>query len=557
MASDIKVNNIKSYTGNTLNLGDTGDTINLTGTSFNGTSSIIWNTTPKTSAFTATAGSGFFVDTSSAAITATLPASPSAGDIVAFKDYAGTFATNNLTIARNGSNIQGNAEDALLTTNRASVILVYVDATKGWLFTNESNVGDLNISVPDAPTIGTATATGASGTATVSYTAPADDGGSPITQYTATSSPDGITGTLSQAGSGTITVTGLTNGTSYTFTVTATNSVGTSAASAASNSVTPFAPAFVSATGGTVTTSGDFKIHTFTSSGTFTVSDAGNPAGSDSVSYMVVAGGGAGGGSIGGGGGAGGFREGKATYDTYTASPLDAGSGLPVSVQGYPITIGGGGSGEPGSNGKPQAAPSGSNSVFSTITSAGGGGGGNLDTSTPFTAYNGRDGGSGGGSTIAVTPSSNGGGTGGSGNTPSVSPPQGREGASRSSYNPYNGTGGGGATGTGTGGSPSTNNPDMRIRGGAGATTSITGSPTAYAGGGGGGAHNSTSPTGGAGGTGGGGAGGNAPSSDDDGSSGTSNTGGGGGGGGHDGSGNYGSSGGGGSGVVIIRYKFQ
>lgn len=91
--------------------------------------------------------------------------------------------------------------------------------------------------VPNAPTIGAATATSAT-TATVTYTAPVSNGGSPITLYTATSSPSGITGTLSQSGSGTITVSGLTANTAYTFTVTATNSVGTSPASAASNSTT-------------------------------------------------------------------------------------------------------------------------------------------------------------------------------------------------------------------------------------------------------------------------------------------------------------------------------
>ena len=101
-----------------------------------------------------------------------------------------------------------------------------------------------SFAVPSAPTIGTATQTGPT-TATVVYTAPASDGGTPITSYTATSSPAGGTGTLSQAGSGTITVTGLTTNTSYTFTVTATNAVGTGPASAASNSVTPVAPTVI------------------------------------------------------------------------------------------------------------------------------------------------------------------------------------------------------------------------------------------------------------------------------------------------------------------------
>ena len=106
-------------------------------------------------------------------------------------------------------------------------------------------------SAPDAPTSVTATSTGAT-TANVSFTAPASDGGATITSYTATSSPGGITGAISQATSGTIAMTGLTAGTAYTFTVRATNSAGTSAASSPSNSVTtvgaPGAPSSVVAT---------------------------------------------------------------------------------------------------------------------------------------------------------------------------------------------------------------------------------------------------------------------------------------------------------------------
>src|SRR5210317_560854 len=104
---------------------------------------------------------------------------------------------------------------------------------------------------------------------------------------------------------------------------------------------------YVTATGGTVTTSGDFKIHSFTGDGCFVVSCAGNDVGSDSVDYLVVAGGGGGGtsGSFGGGGAAGGYRESSGTVSgCYTVSPLGACvSGITVTTSTYPITVGGGG----------------------------------------------------------------------------------------------------------------------------------------------------------------------------------------------------------------------
>jgi hypothetical protein len=303
------------------------------------------------------------------------------------------------------------------------------------------------------------------------------------------------------------------------------------------STTSPVGNNFIAATGGTETISGDYKIHTFTGPGTFTVSSAGNPLGSSAVDYLAVAGGGGGGGSLSGtgggagGGGAGGYRESSgAASGCYTASPLGACvSALPVTATAFPITVGGGGGGNVASPGT-----DGSNSVFSTIISTGGGGAGSRGPSAP-TAL-GRSGGSGGGAGhgTAGAPAA-----GGSGNTPPVSPPQGNNGANFPSGG-FNGGGGGGASAAAS-----------NANGANGVTSSINATPTAR-GGGGGGASSSGAGTGGTGGGGAGNAacGGTAPS-------GTSNTGGGGGGSGHAGSSPSIPGGAGGSGIVIIRYKFQ
>jgi len=412
------------------------------------TSDIAWQSTVKTGNFIAVAGEGYFVDTTSGAITVTLPNPPSAGDTVAIKDYAENFATNKVTINRNGHNIQGQPKDSELTTNRASVVLVYnSDAVSGWLYTVENNVGDLR-------------------------------------------------------------------------------------------------PPYVAATGGTITTSGDFKIHTFTGSGTFTVTNAGASSGSNSVDYLVVAGGGSGGGHdnyAAGGGGAGGMRY---------SFPNPATGGFPVSAQAYPITVGAGGT-HPGNQN--YVGGNGANSVFSTITSAGGGGGGGylIGPSSNFPLYQANDGGSGGGA--ANTQSFGATNTCvGSGNTPPVSPSQGNNGGT-SKGNPIFLSGGGGGHGAVGANAPCSSGPAGA--GGAGTPLSITGSGVTYSGGGGGGASNSGSNAVGAGGSGGGGAGGGGPSNLAT-TAGTANTGGGGGGGGCAPTPNStGASGG--SGVVIIRYKYQ
>ena len=91
----------------------------------------------KTTNFNVTAKEGYFVNTTTAAITATLPSSPTLGDFVSFIDYAATFDTNNLTIARNGKNIQGVAEDLTVSVERAAFTLVYFNATQGWVLKNK------------------------------------------------------------------------------------------------------------------------------------------------------------------------------------------------------------------------------------------------------------------------------------------------------------------------------------------------------------------------------------------------------------------------------------
>ena len=138
MSSKLKVNTVETESGSTLTLGKSGDTVTLASgasqSGFGRSGTVDWETTKKTASFTATDGEGYFVDTSSSAITATLPASPSAGAIVAIKDYSGTFGTNNCTIARNGSNIRGEASNFVFEKNNSGGVFIYIDATEGWQY---------------------------------------------------------------------------------------------------------------------------------------------------------------------------------------------------------------------------------------------------------------------------------------------------------------------------------------------------------------------------------------------------------------------------------------
>ena len=148
--SEIKVNKISPRTNcGTVTLGDSGDTFTIpsgatitnagTASGFGATGETSWDTTVKTTGtFTATAGVGYFLNTTGGIITVNLAAG-TAGDSVAMADYAGTWQTNNVTVAANGTEkIGGFTQNATLSTEGQSVTLVYVDSTQGWINTMDS-----------------------------------------------------------------------------------------------------------------------------------------------------------------------------------------------------------------------------------------------------------------------------------------------------------------------------------------------------------------------------------------------------------------------------------
>jgi hypothetical protein len=141
-AGDILI--FKSTTANNVIM--TGG-IKADGTAWIGGSSggFAWQATPKTAGFTAVADEGYFCNTTSTAFTVTLPASATAGDTISLVDYAGTFASNLLTIDPNGLNLNGSASSGLLSTAREAVKLVYADATQGWIASSSANEGDSSI----------------------------------------------------------------------------------------------------------------------------------------------------------------------------------------------------------------------------------------------------------------------------------------------------------------------------------------------------------------------------------------------------------------------------
>jgi len=455
--SKIEVDAIDKQSGSTLTLGGSGTAVTLacgaTQSGFGRSGSVNWQTTPKTSTFTAANGEGYFINSGSA-LTMNLPAG-SAGAIVAVSDYARNFATHNFTISANGSEkIGGVVADLTLSVNGQSTTLVYVDSTKGWINVQNaedtatgqtficasvSGTGNTLATAPCCSNVKIATFTGP-GTFTVnSISTTADD--NIVSHLVVAGGGGGGSGIGGGGGAGGFREVKSPSATGYTASPldgypTAPNRV---TLTAAAFPITVGAGGAGGPSGGNTGTSGG--VSTFS-----TVTSAGGGGGAGTSDAHVA--GGSGGGAA------------YNALNSPTGAPGGAGNTPPTSPsQGFP----GGAGSNPVGAGNPPGPP------CATTTSTGGGGataaGGNWDSARPAAG----PGGAGATTNISASPVAYAGGGGGSFNTSGAPGPGGAGGGGAGAPGP---AGAGAAAGNGTanlgGGGGSSGDPVQAGSGGSG-----------------------------------------------------------------------------------------
>ena len=360
--------------------GSTIEVITVGSVSVSEANGISWQSSIKAADFPAVAGQGYFVNTTSGAITVTLPSSPSLGNEVHIVDYAGTADTNNITIT-SSDNINGSSNDVLINYERGGVSMVYVDATQGWIAYNAANeTAEALIDIPN--------------TITVDYLVIAG-GGSGGNNYGAGGGAGGYRASYNSetSGGGASSETALTLDPSTNYTVT----VGAGGAGQS-----------------TLNTKGNNGSNSVFA----TITSNGGGFGNGNVGV-----GGASSGGNGGSGGGGHYQDGGRSGGAGTTNQGYAGGN---AVAGSPYTAGGGGgAGSVGGNGTSSSSGSGGSGVASTITGssvtrAGGGGGGYAQDLNKAAGGGGSGGGGAGGATSsgaggngADNTGSGGGGTGG------------------------------------------------------------------------------------------------------------------------------------------------
>ena len=323
----------------------------------------------QTASFTAVSGNGYPVNTTSGAITVTLPASPSAGNIVQLTDYAGTWATNNVTVGRNGSNINGSAADVVLAIRRESVAFVYIDATQGWL----AYVGVNTSNVYGASYLVVAGGAGGGGVGVGAGLAGGGGAGGYISSTTALNIGTTYSVIVGAGGAGGLTGGNIgTNGSSSTFFAAAAIGGGGGSPGRDTN--------IGGASGGSGGGGGGGGGGTGTSGGAGTSGQGfSGGTGFTAASYGGAGGGGAG--AVGGNGSStnGGNGGVGATSSITGSSVTYAGGGGGAIISG---TVGSGGSGGGGAGGKRGTAPT----AGTANTGSGGGGCGSDDVGGPGAA---------------------------------------------------------------------------------------------------------------------------------------------------------------------------
>ena len=351
-----------------------------------------WDTSVKTTGFTATANKGYFCNTTSAGFTVTLPATPSAGDEVIILDYAGTFDTNSLVISPNGGKIEGGTANLRLTGEREGVRLVYIDSTQGWLAYSGINEGTDALS-PTAYSIEFLVIAGGGGGGTTNGGNGAGGGGGGAGGYrtsTQTVDPgvtitvtvgDGGAGAVFPAGSNQTGSSGNDSSISGTGLTTITSAgggggatLGNGVAGGSGGGAGNDSPASTGGAGNTPSTS----------------PSQGNTGGNNFTSANYGGGGGGGANAVGGNGtGSNGGAGGNGTASSITGSSVTraggGGAGIYNSGTGGTGGTGGGGVGNAG----------GSNASTAGTVNTGGGGGGSASDYTGTSNVNGKAGGKG------------------------------------------------------------------------------------------------------------------------------------------------------------------
>jgi len=319
----------------------------------------------QTTGFTAVAGEGYFCNTTSSAFTVTLPASPTAGQQIAVVDYAGTFATNAITLGANSNKIEGGTNNKILTTNREAVTITYVDSTQGWVASSGTNFGTQSLDpVPYA--IDFLVVAGGGGGGNDTSPSWANGGGGAGGFRTSTQTVNGgIAITITVGDGGTTGVSGSNSSISGTGLTTITSAgggrggIGNAGNGVSGGSGGGAAPDGTGGAGNTPSTS----------------PSQGNTGGAGLSSGATSSGGGGGAGAIGGNG----------SYSAPNAIGGNGGAGTASSITGSSVTYAGGGGGG--------AGYSPSNGTGGTGGTGGGGAGSGTGVGTAGTANTGGGGG--------------------------------------------------------------------------------------------------------------------------------------------------------------------